>query len=117
MKSIECKKKRALDAQVAELLGLKTREVSLITDAFLNEAARALVEEGAVRLDGFGTLSTSMRRGKRGAIAALTSFKGKTIVVEVPEKYYVSFRRARGLTAAMTASRKKGLTDGKVRRR
>lgn len=116
MKTIECKRKHALDAQVAELLGMKARKVAAITDAFLNEAIRALVNEGAVRLDGLGTLSTTVRRGRRATITRLTSFKGEPVVVDVQEKYYVSFRKAKRLTAAMTETRKKGTTNGEVRR-
>lgn len=101
----EVVRKHALDEKVAELLGVKTSKVSAITAAFLGEARRALAEEGAVRLDGLGTLHVTCRRGKRAEHTRLTSKHGTSIVVDVLAKYYVSFKKARQLTLAMAATR------------
>ena len=50
------KGKEQLDRAVALLLNKPTTHVAEITDAFLREAARTLVEEGAVHLHGLGRL-------------------------------------------------------------
>jgi nucleoid DNA-binding protein len=91
-KMFEVVRKSALDGKVAELLGMKTREVSVITAAFLNEARRALARTWGVRLDGLGRLYIGGRRGPGP--------DGVQVM-----KYRVSFKKSQTLNAAMKAAR------------
>lgn len=88
--------KAKLDRQVAELLGKKTSEVAAITATFLYETARALMEQGHVRLDGLGELHVRIN----GGVLHRTTFRGKKAVLIIPKKYYVDFRKSWKLTAA-----------------
>lgn len=102
----ELVRKAELDGRVAELLGKKRRDVSMVTEAFMHEVVRALVESGEVRLDGVGTMRVVCRRGVRQDIT-LTHGHGhkkgrKSVsVVAVCAKYYVSFRRSTRLREAL----------------
>lgn len=97
--------KRDLDGQVAALLGKKVREVSGVTEVFLHEITRALVESGVVRLDGLGVLHLDCRAGSRAVLTGLHGKKkpSRTQVIDVEKKYYVSFKKAAPLRAAIQA--------------
>lgn len=100
---VEVVRKKQLDAQVAELLGRELREVSAITAAFLLEVRRALVEEGCVRMDGLGELHVNRRKGVRPHVTQLRTYAGKTSSVRIRAKYYVNFKKAEPLRAAIRA--------------
>lgn len=55
--------KKELDAQVAELLGKKRREISAVTTAFIQEIRLALLKNKSVLLDRLGTLHIASKRG------------------------------------------------------
>lgn len=96
--------KQQLDGQVAALLGKKTPEVSGITTAFLHEVVCALVDQGAVRLTGLGTLRVSVQRGSREAVLTNAKKKDGTrdrVRVQVNRKYYVVFKRGCALRNAL----------------
>lgn len=99
----ELVKKHALDGRVAELLGKRVRDVSHITEAFLHEVVRALVESGEVRLDGLGTLHVNCRRGVVPSLALLKGTATSSRVVPVERKYHVNFRRSIRLKEALRA--------------
>jgi nucleoid DNA-binding protein len=93
------KKKRVVDRTVAMLLGLRERYVSGITQAFLHEVLRAIVEDGGVHLDGFGRFRLvrdnypprpiQLRKGtfRKGEV-------GEMSTVIVRKKYRVYFSKA-----------------------
>lgn len=119
---MEVVRKKQLDGQVAELLGEKTTDVSRITAAFLREALKALVEEGGVRMDGLGELRLSIQplqrhyNFKRGAPNG-----GERETITLRTKYYIRFKKAPPLRAAILAQHGPGASkeksDGEIRRR
>ncbi len=96
----EARHKVDLDAQTAALLGLKHADVARITTVFLHEAAKALAEGKAVRLDRFGVLHIMNRRG----VAPRPACKGIPAAVET-NRQYVQFRKAVPLTRLLRAKR------------
>jgi nucleoid DNA-binding protein len=108
-------KKSQIDAQVAVLLGKKRSEVSGITATFLREVVRGLSEKGEVNMDGLGRLKVICRRGTRQTTyTRIGHKKSKPARVHVPEKYYVSFKKAEPLTVAIKEARTGG-HHGQVR--
>jgi len=102
--------KHDLDRQVAMLLGMKKKDVSAITDAFLHEAARTLVEDEEVFLNHLGTLTIQKRAGgKRLEKLRTGNFRkgfSRPITVPVPYKYYVTFAKCVPLKKAIHAKLK-----------
>jgi nucleoid DNA-binding protein len=82
--------KRQLDARVAQLLGKKTRDISVITKMFIDEARAVLVRSSHVYLDGLGGLHMKAWSGVRLSHPRL----GEQKMVPVAAKYYVTFRRS-----------------------
>lgn len=101
----ELVRKSQLDGRVAELLGKKRRDVSAVTEAFLQEVVKALVESGEVRLDGLGTLRVDCRSGVRQPTVLVNAPRSDgtrdVAVVDVERKYYVNFRRSSRLRTAL----------------
>jgi nucleoid DNA-binding protein len=100
-------RKGELDREVALLLGMKQADVSVVTNEFLRAAMRHLVELEGVRLDGFGEMYVSVRRGgTRPVVLRHGNFKkgeGRDARVRVEKKYQVSFKRAAPFKDAITA--------------
>jgi nucleoid DNA-binding protein len=84
-----------LDGRVAELLGERTADISLITDAFLNEVRKALVSGKVVNLDGLGQLHVEHRRCDQ----IMVTSRGETLHVRVRRQ--VGFRKAQALARAL----------------
>jgi nucleoid DNA-binding protein len=107
-----------LDAAVAEKLRMRRAEVSLITEAFLREARRALIEDGEVVFDGFGLLRLVKRR--RASPVQLISRHGKDLMPIQSAKYQmcVYFSKSAPLKEALQRhGRYEENPDGKIRRR
>lgn len=96
-------RKLTLDERVSILFDRDRKEISAITDAFLEEISRHLLDQEEVYLPGFGTFKVSVRSGKRLPQAALVrgnknrGSTGEQMLVVVRKKYYVTFRRGRSL--------------------
>lgn len=93
-------RKKEIDNAVGVLSDLTSQQVGAVTEAFLHEVMKHLLEGRVVWLPGFGTFHVTIRKGKQPKTVTLTkgSFKkgerGGTTTVVVPRKYYVSFKRA-----------------------
>lgn len=104
----ELRPKRVIDRRVAELLGQKVTTISAVTEAFLHEIVRALVDGDEVRLDGLGTMHILRAELPEGKTTILTNAKKQdgsrdVAVVEVQRKYYVRFRKGLRLKEALWA--------------
>jgi nucleoid DNA-binding protein len=93
-------RKHELDQRVAVLLGEKTSEISLVTECFLREALKALVEHRSVRLDGLGDLSLYIHPCKPYPVK-LKNFDGSTPTLIVRRQYHLGFKKARTLREAI----------------
>lgn len=94
--------KTELDRRTANQLGLSLREVRAITDGFLQQVIKGLLERGVggiVQLDNFATLHISRRTGW---------LNNESVV-----KYYVNLRRAEPLARALR--KKFGKTQKEIR--
>ena len=96
-------RKRELDRQVSVLLGKKRSAVSLVTEAFLKELSELIAAGEIVRLDGFGVLQLTVRKGHKVGLTLCHMKKGqkpeKTTIIQVEKKYYVTFKQAVPLKA------------------
>lgn len=101
-------KKKDLDAQVAQLLGKKRREISAVTTAFLQEIRNALMKNRTVHLDRLGTLRVVSMRGT-------FTCKWDGLTRRNLVKRRINFRKARSFQWAVPE--KKGARHGKVRSR
>jgi nucleoid DNA-binding protein len=77
--------------RVAQLLGLKPSDVSLVTTAFLEAARNELVRLVPVRLDGFGELKVVPREGR---VDMLLPQAGPPVTAKRKKKYHVVFKKA-----------------------
>jgi len=94
--------KNELDRRTAHQLGVSIHDVREITNSFLRQVIKGLLERGVggiVQLDDFGTLHISRRTGW---------LNNQQVV-----KYYVNLRRAEALTRALRA--KFGKTQKEIR--
>jgi len=111
---MEVLNRRALNQRVAELLGIPARDVADVTDAFIHEMFLALVNNCAVRLEGFGTLSVCVVEAKKLP-------RRSPAWASVLRKYYVKFRKSDPLGEALQAKHGRSKTrrtdDGQVRSR
>jgi len=114
---MEITRKVELDAKVAALFGMKKAEVASITEAFLHEVLKALVEVGHVRLNGLGELHVRCW----GGVQPKKDETGE-ITASVPTlRCYVAFTKAAGLRKALKekyrTGQRKEKPHGKVRSR
>lgn len=74
-----------LDAAVAAKLRMTRAEVSIVTETFLREARRALIQDGEVVFDGLGLMRLVKRR--RASPVELISRHGKNLMPIQSAKY------------------------------
>lgn len=114
----KAKRKAELDAAVAAKLQVRRAEISGITDLFLREARRALIEDGEVFLDGLGSLKLARR--KRAAPVTLISRHGANLMPIQSATYQmcVYFSKSALLKEALQRhGRYEENPNGKIRRR
>lgn len=81
--------------------GFRSINVEMLTEAFLHEIMKHLLDGKEVYLRGFGTFKVSIRKGKMKNRVTLTQGTGRkgervgTKTLTIKKKYYVSFKRAR----------------------
>ncbi len=102
--------KAMLDRRVAGVLGKKVRDVSVVTQALLDEVIDALANEGEVRLDGLGTMRITARTQNQRCtfVSGNQHRKGprRITVMNVAAKYYVALRKGTRLRAALSNRRR-----------
>lgn len=87
--------KRSFDETIAAELALDVRQVEDITEAFLDEVKRALVNRDEVFLSNFGTFRVSIEKGQETETTLRNNSKRKpTRKVRVLRKFRVHFSRA-----------------------
>ena len=115
------KKKIDFDTVVAADFGLRRKEVSAITAAFLQEVKNTIMEDNLAYLDGFGRFKVHADIGsKRLLLPRGTLKKGErkgTIIVEVPLKLRVHFSKAPSFKKQFHEFYKARLENGEARRR
>jgi nucleoid DNA-binding protein/ribosomal protein S27AE len=88
-------KKVDVDRNVAAQLGLKTREVSTVTDAFLQALKLGLLSLEPVKLDGFGTFRIYDSASKvTKQVVRLKKTNGEYVQLQVNHAFRVSFAKA-----------------------
>lgn len=96
--------KKDLDQLVAAHLGLDPRDVGDITEVFLDEMKRALVNLDEVFLSNFGTFRVVVERGQEQETTLRNNSKKKpTRKVRVLRKFRVHFSRAGHFKALVRA--------------
>lgn len=79
-----------LDKRVAVALGMKLRDVNVVTEAFLGVVREELVEMNTVRLDALGSLKVHEYEGKVDHLQPVTG----PLTVTSNKKHRVSFKKA-----------------------
>lgn len=106
--------KREVDRKVAEILGMKSADVSRVTEAFLRQVNEHLAEGDAVSLAKVGTLKVVRRAGRKVQGFASVSYHGVPKTIEVDAKYYLKCKKAPELTNAIRAKLRAGSQKEKV---
>ena len=76
---------------VADVTGLKKKDVKAVIDAFLNEIAEMLDRDYKVQLTGFGTFEVRKRKARVGVKP------GTTEKIKIPASKYPAFKPGKAL--------------------
>lgn len=97
-------RKGDIDREVSHLLGMKQADVSAVTNEFLRLIVFHLVEMEGVKIDNFGDMKLSVRKGAGTTVRAgnFHTKEYKPLVVKVERTYRVSFKKANYFKAEIT---------------
>ncbi len=76
---------------VADVTGMKKKDVKAVIDAFLNEIAEMLDRDYKVQLTGFGTFEVRKRKARVGVKP------GTTEKIKIPASKYPAFKPGKAL--------------------
>ncbi len=76
---------------VADVTGMKKKDVKAVVDAFLNEIAEMLDRDYKVQLTGFGTFEVRKRKARVGVKP------GTTEKIKIPASKYPAFKPGKAL--------------------
>jgi nucleoid DNA-binding protein len=100
--------KTDLDLRVAVSLRTSHKKVAKVTSRFVDELKRALVEDGEITLQGFGSFRVLEYQGPSANLTRGTGKKGRRagkIVVEHPTHLKVFFKKSPALRSALKRRR------------
>lgn len=118
------KRKGDIDNYIASNTKVPLYVVRMVTRTWVDGIQRALVENGSVAIDGFGTLKVTVTRARKDSKVPTRTRGSKNITIvkmDVPEQVHVHFRKAKQLSLALKADKEAshgtGRRNGQVRSR